>query len=47
MASLVAPELIGQVRLGNLPVLGPSKVVQNQDFSEKVRLVPIVKRLVR
>ena len=35
MAPSVAPELVDQVRLGNLPVLKPFKGVQNQDFIEK------------
>ena len=38
MAPSVAPELIGQVRLDNLPILRPFQGVRNQDFISRARV---------
>ena len=47
MASLVAPELIGQVRLGNLPILGPFRVFGIGTLSQEPKFIPVRTKLVR
>ena len=47
MAQSVAPKLIGQVRLGNLPILGPFRVFRIRTLSQEPEFIPMRTRVDR